>query len=44
MKKPKKLTAGPATDSLLSKLLRVPKSEADKAARDWKKARKKKKK
>lgn len=44
MRKPKKLTAGPATDSLLSKLLRVPKSEADAAAKQWKKSRKKKKK
>lgn len=44
MAKEKKLTAGKETDSLLSKLLAVPKQEADDAAKRWKRERKKSKK
>lgn len=38
----KKLSAGKDTDALLSKLLAVPKHEADAAAKRWKRERKKK--
>lgn len=38
----KKLKGGAAFDSLMGKLAHVPKSEADKAERAWKKSRAKK--
>lgn len=40
----KKLSAGKDMDSLLSKLLAVPKQEADAAAKRWKRERKKQRK
>lgn len=40
----KKLSAGKETDALLSKLLAVPKKEADDAAKRWKRERKKQRK
>ena len=39
-----KPTAGAEFDSLLGKLAQVPKEEADRRARQWKKAKKKRKK
>jgi len=40
---PKKLQGGEPFDSLMKKLAKIPKVEADKAARVWKKKRTKKK-
>lgn len=42
--KKKKLTGGSAFDSLMAKIVQVPKAEADRADKAWRKARKRKKK